>query len=107
MNWERIWIPMLGKNDAPTRGEVFRFYQLGPWAITLPATRGRGFVVTHLPSGAFALPFGKGGDLDYETAQRVVDKLFKKIAHDRKLSETEMRAIFLVVDEYNGQRWEE
>ena len=106
MSWERVWIPMLGDKDQQTKGEVLCFYQLGPWAVTLPANRGRGFVVTHLPSGAFALPFGKGGDLDYETARKVVDALFKKIGHMNKLTETEMRAIFLIVDTHNELRWE-
>lgn len=103
---ERIWIPAHGKNDQPTKGEVICFHQRGPWGITVPAGRGRGFVVTHIPSGAFALPFGKGGDLDYDTAKEVVEQLAKKVPHQKDLSDNSVRQVLEIVESYNGLRWE-
>jgi hypothetical protein len=106
MRFERIWIPMLNKSNTVTQGEVFKFYQAGPWAVTLPANLGRGFVVTHLPSGAFALPFGKGGDLDYEVARKVVDDLAAKVSHSKALSSKDLSVVRSIVEDLNEMRWD-
>lgn len=104
--WVRARIPMLNKQKTVTTGEVLKFYESGPWAVTLPAGVGRGFVVTHLPSGAFALPFGAGGDLDFGTAQRVVDLLQRRVGHGGELNQRDLREVRQVVEQFNELKWE-